>query len=95
MYGGHFALSQPITRAEVGKKVEMTFDILFTGWESGETVVFNIERGHLGSTQVELFKYVGSELSLAKTLVWSGINADERNGCTFQVPSDVLFPPIP
>jgi hypothetical protein len=95
MYDGRFVLDQPIARAEAGEMVEMIVDILFTGWESGGTVVFEIERGHLGSTQVELSKYVEGEPVVVETLVWDEIAPGARNVTTIQVPVDVLLNSAP
>ena len=71
--------------------VEMIVDILFTGWESGGTVVFEIERGHLGSTQVELSKYVEDEPVIMETFEWGGISGDGRNASTIQIPAEELL----
>jgi glycoprotein endo-alpha-1,2-mannosidase len=91
MFENHFALSQPLTRAEGKGKVEIITDILFTGWESGGKVVFRIERGHLGATQVELSKIVDGKPVVVKTFAWSGINNDEQNSFNLEMPSEELF----
>ena len=95
MYEGHFALGQPITRAQGGGTVEIITDVLFTGWETGGTVVFRIERGHLGSTQVEFSRYVDGEPVVVKTYAWGGISGDERNSFTFEIPTEELFGATP
>ena len=95
LHGDRFALDQPIARAEAGGMVEMIVDILFTNWESGGTVVFEIERGHLGSTQVELSKYVEDKPVVVETLLWSGIAPGDRNASTIQIPAEELFGETP
>jgi hypothetical protein len=95
IYDGRFILIQPIDRAEVGGTVEMIVDILFMDWESGGTVVFEIERGHMGSTQVGLSRYVEGEPVILETLIWSEIADDERNASTYQVSADALFVSAP
>jgi glycoprotein endo-alpha-1,2-mannosidase len=93
--GDDLALIQPVARAEAGGEVEMVVDILFANCESGGTLVFEIERGHLGSTQVELFNYLGTEPVVVGTFVWDGINPGERNATTVQIPADKLVAPVP
>ena len=95
LYENHFALSQPIARAESGGMVEIITDILFSGWETGGTVVFRIERGHLGSTQVEFYRYVDGEPVVVKTLAWDGISGDERNSFSVEIPAEELFGATP
>ena len=90
-----FLLAQPLARAEDGGMVEMVVDILLTSTESGETLVFEIERGHLGATQVELWNYLGDEPVLIETLEWAGIKPSEPNAHTFQIPGAVLLNPAP
>jgi glycoprotein endo-alpha-1,2-mannosidase len=92
MYDGRFGLVQPVGRAEDGKEVELIVDILFSGLESGGTVVFEIERGHLGSTEVELFRFVDDDPVLVESFEWGGINAG-RNASTFEIPAETLFGP--
>jgi len=89
--GGHFILTQPLARAEAGGMIEMIADILLTDTEGGGSLVFKIERGHLGSTQVELFNYLGAEPVVVKTFVWDGINPGQRNVHTVQIASAVLL----
>ncbi|MCJ7622145.1 MAG: hypothetical protein MUO76_01485, partial [Anaerolineaceae bacterium] len=95
IYDGRFILIQSIDRAEAGGMVELIVDILFTGWESGGTVAFEIERGNLGSTQVELSGYVEGEPVIVETQQWGGILDDIRNAFTFQVLTDALFVSTP
>lgn len=95
VYDGRFALGQSIARAKAGRKVEMIVDILFTGWESGGTVVFEIERGHLGSTQVKLFKYVEGEPVIMETFKWGRISGNGRNASIIKIPAEELFGETP
>ena len=93
--GGHFILTHPLARAEAGGMVEMIADILLTDTEGGGTLVFEIERGHLGFTQVELSNYLGTEPVVVETFVWGGINPGERNATTVQIPAGVLLNSVP
>jgi len=97
---GRFLLTQPITRSEAGGSVEMVMDVLIrdvilTGVEEGETLGFEIERGHLGSTQVELSNYLGPEPVAVGTFEWGGINPGERNAHPIQVPAAALLDAAP
>jgi hypothetical protein len=93
--GARFLLAQPLVRAEAGGTVEMIVDILLTDTEGGEALVFEIERGHLGSTQVELSSYLGPEPVVIQTFAWDGIAPGDRNVRTFQIPLSSLLNPAP
>jgi hypothetical protein len=89
--GARFLLSQPLARAEAGGMVEMVVDILLSDAEDGDVLVFEIERGHLGATQVELSSYQGSEPIAVGKLVWDGVAPGEANAQRFQVPMASLL----
>jgi hypothetical protein len=91
--GARFLLTQPLGPAEAGSSVEMVVDILLTNVTDGVPLLFEIERGHLGSTQVELSSYAGSEPVVVQTFVWDEIAAGERNAHTFQIPLASLLSP--
>jgi hypothetical protein len=93
--GARFLLTQPLARAEGGGEVEMIVDILVNDAEEGGMLDFEIERGHLGSTQVELSNYQGAEPVVVETLVWDGIAPGERNAQAFQVLLSSLLGPAP
>ena len=89
--GARFLLTQPLARAEAGKKVEMIVEILLTGTEGSDLLVFEIERGHVGSTTVELASYRGTKPVVVASFVWDGIAPGERNAHRFQVPISQVF----
>jgi len=91
MSGNHFALNQPISRAETGASVEMIGETLFSVWGSGSTVVLNIERGDIGSTDVEFSRYVGDDWVVIKTVNWGGITGDGTNQFSIKIPAVQLF----
>jgi hypothetical protein len=70
----------------------MVIDIMLTGLDTVETLVFEIERGHIGSTRAELYIFSGDEPVLAETITWAGIVSGERNAVTYQVPAALLHP---
>ena len=90
-----FLLSQPIERANAGKSVEMVFETNLFNVESGGMVIFEIERGHLGSTKVEISNYLGDKAILVETLVWDKINPGDRNAQRFEIPAEKLINKIP
>jgi tRNA A-37 threonylcarbamoyl transferase component Bud32 len=84
--GGTLNLQQPIDRANAGGQVEMVVAFEITGVDPAGTLQFSIERGHLGSTQVELFRYQGDEPVPVLTMRWAGIVNGPENRKTFEVP---------
>ncbi len=52
--GDLVSLSQPLTRAEAGKEVELTLEVLFRGLDPSSQLVFEIQRGFIGWTRVEI-----------------------------------------
>jgi glycoprotein endo-alpha-1,2-mannosidase len=92
--GDDLALIQPVARAETGESVEMVVDILLADCESDGTLVFEIERGHIGSTQVELANYLGTEPVVVDTFVWDGLNPGERNTTIVQILASKLMTPV-
>ena len=93
--GARFQLTQSLARANAGETVEMIVDILVTGTEEGKPLVFEIERGHLGSTTVELSSYQGAKPVVVATFVWDGIAPGDRNAYQFQVPLSTLLSGAP
>ncbi len=73
----------------------MIVDILVTGTEDGKPLVFEIERGHLGSTRVELSSYRGTTPVVVATFVWDGIVPGDRNAHQFQVPLSTVLSGAP
>ena len=69
----------------------MVFETYLTDMESGEMIIFEIERGHIGATQVELSNYKGDNAILVETFVCDKINPGERNAIKFQIPAEILM----
>jgi hypothetical protein len=90
-----FHLSQPLERGEAGGEVEMVVDVLLVNPQNNENLMFEIERGHLGWTRVELSNYSGAEPMLVETLEWAGIRPSGRNAHSFQIPFASLSNPAP
>lgn len=82
----HF--NQPIDEAMAGQLVELTVDVLLTELHEGEALVFRIERGSLGMTEVELFNYRGDEPILVESIRWAGlVEGDGTNPRQFAIPA--------
>ena len=91
MFEGRLNLSQPIDQAEAGKIAEAIFDVQVRDEEDENSVVFEIERGSLGATWVELYRLTGDEWIMVKSFSWSGHSADDRNASRFDVTKVTIF----
>ncbi len=89
--GDNLILNQPLARAEGGGTVEMLVELLFAIPEDSTALVFEIDRGHLGTTRAEVADCSGAEPVVIETFVWGGINpAVDSNTATFQLPAAEL-----
>jgi pyrimidine-specific ribonucleoside hydrolase len=92
--GNLISLSQPLARAEAGEGVEMSLDVLIEDLSPNIQVVFEVQRGFVGSTQVELSTYAGGQALLLKTFTWSETNKANGNVLEVQIlAADLLTPP--
>lgn len=73
----------------------MLVHLLFAVPKEGTTLVFQIDRGHLGATRAELANCSGDEPVVAETFVWSGINSGDSNTATFQLDAAELLTTTP
>ena len=92
--GNLVSLSQPLARAQAGQKVEMTFDVVFSDLIPNNQVVFEIQRGFIGYTQVELSAYAGGQPVLLKTFTWDQTNKDNGNIVEVQILADDILTPL-
>lgn len=90
--GGRLSLNQPLQRAELGKKVVMEARVLISP-EGDTPLVFDIGRGGLGYTQVELLVDTASGPKVVATLWWNGFANNADNTRQFLVPVESLLPP--
>jgi len=88
MDGDVFALNQPLDAAEAGVVVEMTVDVELTELETGIPIIFAIERGGLGWTDVELMVLEDGEWATLELLRWYGHSGTDRNPRAFTVDPD-------
>jgi len=91
IYDNHFVLGQPINRAEDSGSVEMITETLFSLLDSGRPLVFLIERGHIGSTTLDLSLFVEDEWVVVKTINWGDIAGDGANEFRVEIPPEQLF----
>ncbi|MGA9192504.1 MAG: protein kinase [Anaerolineales bacterium] len=86
-------VTQPLSRANAGGQVERLFELTLTGVDPQGELRFAIERGHLGSTTVELFRMQGDEPVLVQRMRWAGIIEGSSNRKLFDVPAgDIVGP---
>jgi hypothetical protein len=72
----------------------MTVDVFFSDLIPNNQVVFDIQRGFIGYTQVELSAYTGGQPVLLKTFIWDKTNKVNGNIIEVQIPADdILTPP--
>jgi len=84
--GDSIILSQSLDRAREGKSVELVAEAVVTDLEPATPLRFEIDRGHIGSTQVEISSYWEETPTVAAILTWDSISAGERNTRTYEVP---------
>lgn len=89
--GDILSLSQPLSRAEAGQSVELVVEVLITGLEPGGKLVFEIDRGHIGSTQVEITSYQEGVPAVIAVFTWDGITPSGRNTQVFDISSEALI----
>jgi hypothetical protein len=94
--GERIALTQPLNRAEAGAPVEMVIDVYVAYLDPEGLLEFEIERGHIGATQVVFLHYAGGEPAHSGAISWSSVNAtSERNTETFLLVGEELLGLIP
>ena len=71
--GDSIILSQSVDQAQGGKSVELVVEALLTDLEPANPLTFEIERGYIGSTQVEISSYTEETPTVVAVLTWDGI----------------------
>ena len=84
--GDTISLNQPLAQAEAGQSVDLIAEIYFDEVDSGGVLSIEIDRGHIGSTQVEISRYQDGNQDIIASLTWSGIIENGRNAKVFEVP---------
>jgi len=88
--GDTISLSQSLARAQAGESVELVVEVQLAGLESQGKIVFEIERGHIGSTQVEIQSNRDEIPTVIAVLTWDGIRAGERNSQVYELSSEAF-----
>lgn len=88
-----FVVMQPIDQAEAGQSVELVADLSITEDGLGEDLVFEIDRGHIGKTTVDISNFACGQPSVIETLTWAGIQPSGKNIQRFTMPIARLFEP--
>jgi glycoprotein endo-alpha-1,2-mannosidase len=88
--GDRFILTQSLADANAGKEIEMTWDITLTELATGQNLTLQIDRGHLGKTQVTIYNYLGPAPVAVKTFEWDQVTTG-RNSTQVTLPSDLLM----
>ncbi|HNR02011.1 MAG TPA: hypothetical protein PKK59_05715 [Anaerolineaceae bacterium] len=83
--GERITLTQPLERAEGGGSVETVVDVQFYPEEGAQVLTFEISRGGLGYTQLEIFDLSHGEPVPLATLVWDGWEENLDNSRQFEV----------
>jgi hypothetical protein len=83
--GESILLNQSLDRAQGGERVELVAEALLTDLEPANPLHFEIDRGHIGSTKVEISSYSEETPAVVAVLTWDGIHAGERNAQTYEV----------
>ena len=92
--GDSLSLSQSLARAQAAKSVELVAEVFLT--DLGKSpLVFEIERGHIGSTQVEISSYAEDTPTVVAVLTWDGISAGSRNAQAFDVSAEPFLGAAP
>ena len=87
------SLNQPLANAEAGHQVEVIIELELMPDENHGPVVFSINRGHIGATWVELYKYDGQDWVLVDSFRWAGINQGSSNIVEFSLEYTSIFVP--
>jgi hypothetical protein len=88
--GDSISLRQSLDRAEGAESVELIADALLTELDPKGPLVFEIERGHIGSTQVEISSFQDEIPRVVAVLTWDGISSGGRNVQVFDVSSEAF-----
>jgi hypothetical protein len=90
-------LNQTLDRARAREQVELLMDVSMSDVEPGGMLTFEIQRGSIGWTKVELFDLSGPEPTLVATRTWGGITgSDGLNPHRFELPAASLVgEPVP
>ena len=88
-----FVIMQPISEAEAGQSVELVADLSITEDILGGDLVFEIDRGHIGATTVEISNFACGQPGVVETLTWEGVQPSAENTQRFKMLVAKLYEP--
>jgi hypothetical protein len=83
--GDRIDLNQDLDRAEAGGSVEARIDFSILNVDPAGILEFEIQRGNVGWTKVEIYDHSGQEPYLIDSVTWSGI-VEGLNSYYFSMP---------
>jgi hypothetical protein len=93
--GESLSLSQSLDRANAAKSVDLVAELQLAEIDPSSPILFEIERGHIGSTQVEISSYAEETPTVIAVLTWDGISAGERNTQVYEVSPEPFLGAVP
>jgi hypothetical protein len=91
LFDNQITLAQPLDSAIAGNEVEAVVDMLLIDLSTDESIVFDIGRGHLGSTRVVLSILVGETWVVIDDFVWDGIASDINNTLRVEIAAEEII----
>jgi hypothetical protein len=82
---GQLILDQPLSRAESGYTVDMEASGLISNLDPAAPILVEIDRGHIGATQVEIYRTLEDSPSQVTTLNYAGISGSADNSQVYEV----------
>jgi len=83
--GTTISLSQSIGRAQGGESVEIVVEARLAGLDPATPLTLEIERGHIGTTRVDIFSYYREPATIVASFTWDGIQPGGKNAQTYEV----------
>ena len=91
LFDNQITLAQPLDSAIAGNEVEAVVDMLLIDLSTDESIVFDIGRGHLGSTRVVLSILVGETWVVIDDFLWDGIASDINNTLRVEIAAEEII----
>jgi hypothetical protein len=83
--GVYLSLIQSLTHAEAGETVVMEAEGLLANLDPNKPLVFEVERGNIGTTQVEIFHYEEGTPIRTTIFTWDGIKSSGPNAQVYEI----------
>ncbi len=81
----NLSLIQPLTMANDGNSVELVAEALLAHLDPKEPLIFEIERGKIGETRVEILRFENENPYYVTTLSWEGVKTSGLNTQHYEV----------